>query len=69
MSSSPSLTRASSSVFLLLVSGFWILASLPSPAIVDTNNNTLSDIWEKQYNNKGCCEVDAIAETSSAPFS
>ncbi len=49
MSSSPSLTRASS--FLFLVSGFWILASLPAPAIVDTNNNTLSDIWEKQYNN------------------
>ena len=51
MSSSPSPTRASSSVFLLLVSGFWILASLTAPAIVDTNNNTLSDIWEKQFNN------------------
>ena len=24
---------------------------------------------EEQRNNKGCCEVDAIAETSSAPFS
>ena len=51
MSSSPSLTRASSSLFLLLVSGFWILASLPAPAIVDTNNNALSDIWEKHHNN------------------
>jgi hypothetical protein len=45
------MTGASCSVFLLLVFGLWILASLPAPAIVDTNNNTLSDIWEKQYNN------------------
>ena len=51
MTLSPSVTRASSSVFLLLVSGFWILASLPAPAIVDTNNNGVSDIWEKHYNN------------------
>lgn len=44
-------TGASCSVFLLLVSGFWILTSLPAPAIVDTNNNTVSDIWEKHFNN------------------
>ena len=35
---------------ILLVSGFWILGSLPAPALVDTNNNTLSDIWEKHHN-------------------
>ena len=51
MSSYPSLTRASSPLFLLLVSGFWILASLPAPAIIDTNQNGASDPWERHHNN------------------
>ena len=43
---------ASRSVFLaLLVSGFWILGSIFAPAIIDQNNNGVSDIWEIEYNN------------------
>ncbi len=42
---------ASRSLLFCLVSCFWILASLPAPAIIDTNNNGISDIWERQYNN------------------
>jgi hypothetical protein len=42
---------ASRSLFLFLVSGLWILISLHAQAILDTNNNTLSDLWEKEYNN------------------
>ncbi len=35
---------------LVLVSGLWLLASLPAHAIVDKNDNGMSDLWEKQYN-------------------
>ncbi len=42
---------ASRSLLFWLVSCFWILASLQAPAIIDTNNNGISDIWERQYNN------------------
>ena len=45
---------ASRSVFilsLLLVSGFWILASFPAQAIIDTNQNGASDPWERHHNN------------------
>ncbi len=41
---------ASRSLLFCLVSCFWILASLPARAIIDTNNNGLSDPWEKAYN-------------------
>ena len=36
---------------LILISCLWILASQLSHAILDTNNNGLSDLWEKVYNN------------------
>jgi len=36
---------------LILVSYLWILVSQPSHAIIDTNSNTLSDLWEKSFNN------------------
>ncbi len=39
-----------SRTFLTLLSGLWILASQPSQAIIDTNSNTLSDLWEKSFN-------------------
>jgi hypothetical protein len=39
------------SIFFTLVSGLWILASQNSHAILDINNNGLSDLWEKTYNN------------------
>jgi hypothetical protein len=32
------------------ISGFWILASGFSHAILDTNNNGVSDLWEREYN-------------------
>ncbi|MEO5712136.1 MAG: thrombospondin type 3 repeat-containing protein [Luteolibacter sp.] len=41
---------ASRTLPLLLASCFWILTSSPSHAFIDTNNNGVSDIWEKQYN-------------------
>ncbi len=37
------------SIFLL-ISGIWILASGLSFAILDVNDNGLSDFWEKEYN-------------------
>lgn len=40
----------SRSFFLFLVSSLWLLASQFSQAIVDTNANGVSDLWEKQYN-------------------
>lgn len=36
---------------LFLVSCLWLLVSLPVHAIVDANNNGLSDLWEKAHNN------------------
>ncbi len=39
------------SVFFTLVSGLWILNSQFSYAILDTNNNGLSDVWERAHNN------------------
>jgi len=41
----------SRSILLFLVSGFWLLFSFRSPAILDINTNGLSDIWEKSFNN------------------
>lgn len=38
------------SPFCIFVSGIWILLSQVSPAIVDSNTNGLSDLWEKYYN-------------------
>ncbi|MEO5714078.1 MAG: hypothetical protein ABIT37_11375 [Luteolibacter sp.] len=35
----------------LLLLCFWILASQVSNALIDTNNNSFSDLWEKLYNN------------------
>ncbi len=35
----------------LLISGVWLLVSGFSFAILDTNSNTLSDLWEKEFNN------------------
>ncbi|MGL4401324.1 MAG: hypothetical protein ACRCXD_15775 [Luteolibacter sp.] len=35
---------------LILASGLLLLASSTAHAIVDTNDNGLSDLWEKQYN-------------------
>lgn len=35
----------------LFVTGTWILASGLSHAILDTNNNGLSDFWERDFNN------------------
>lgn len=37
-------------LFICLVSGFWLLVS-PSHAIIDTNTNGVSDLWEQQHNN------------------
>lgn len=37
-------------ILLSLVSGLWILASQVTHAIIDTNSNTLSDLWEKAFN-------------------
>ncbi len=34
-----------------LVITFLCLLATPSPAIIDTNTNGVSDLWEKQYNN------------------
>ena len=42
---------ASRAVFLFLVSGLWLLVSSTAPAVLDLNNNGVSDIWEKTYNN------------------
>ncbi len=36
---------------IFLLSCFWILASEVSNALIDTNNNGFSDLWEKLYNN------------------
>ena len=36
--------------FFILISGIWILTSGFSPAIIDTNNNGVSDLWEKSHN-------------------
>jgi hypothetical protein len=36
--------------FFVLLSGIWILASGFSHAILDTNSNGLSDVWERQHN-------------------
>jgi hypothetical protein len=35
-----------------LVSGVWLLMSLSAIAIIDTNQNGLSDLWEKQFNSE-----------------
>lgn len=35
---------------LYLLSSLWLLTLIPSLAIVDSNDNGLSDLWEKQYN-------------------
>ncbi len=35
---------------LVLASGFWLLASLPAPGIVDFNSNGMSDLWELSVN-------------------
>jgi hypothetical protein len=35
---------------LLLVSGLWLLVSRTSPAIIDENQNGVSDPWEQQHN-------------------
>jgi hypothetical protein len=37
--------------FLLPLSALWLLTSGITFAIVDTNGNTVSDLWEKQHNN------------------
>ena len=37
--------------FVIIVSGLWLLASPSAFAILDTNNNGLSDLWERAYNN------------------
>lgn len=37
--------------FAFLTTGLWLLVSGFSNAILDTNNNGLSDLWEKQHNN------------------
>jgi Concanavalin A-like lectin/glucanases superfamily/Bacterial TSP3 repeat len=42
--------RTARAHFFLLVSYLWILASPSSQAIIDTNSNTLSDLWEKSFN-------------------
>ena len=39
---------ASRSVFLY--SGIWLLASSSAPALIDTNENGVSDVWEEHYN-------------------
>lgn len=36
--------------FFIPISIIWLLVSSFSPAIVDVNNNGMSDFWEKQYN-------------------
>jgi hypothetical protein len=36
---------------LLPLSALWLLTSGLTTAIIDTNENTVSDLWEKQYNN------------------
>ena len=37
-------------LLILLISGIWLLISPVSYAIVDSNENDMSDLWEKQYN-------------------
>ena len=47
----PSSKISARTYLLILVSCLWILGSQPSPAILDTNNNGCSDVWEKTYYN------------------
>ena len=37
---------------VFLVSCFWLLASPTAQAIVDTNNNGFSDLWERHFNSR-----------------
>jgi hypothetical protein len=51
-----------------------IIAGIPEPsisllAVMGSTSLLLHRRRKRPENNKGCCEVDAIAETSSAPFS
>ncbi len=36
---------------LFLIPGFWLLICASAPAIVDANNNRISDVWEKRFHN------------------
>jgi hypothetical protein len=42
--------RGASRSSVILVPSVWLLAC-PASALIDTNENNLSDLWEKQYNN------------------
>lgn len=43
--------RSLSASFLLLVSCLWFPVSPSTHALVDTNGNGVSDLWEQQFNN------------------
>ena len=36
----------------LLVSCLWLLSSAIAPAIIDSNDNGMSDLWEQHFNNE-----------------
>jgi hypothetical protein len=59
--------RAFRSSFFFLVSGLWILISPAAHAILDTNSNGMSDLWEKQFNNDQLFPNTAPCQLSADP--
>jgi hypothetical protein len=47
---------------LLLSTGIWLLASTKSRAVVDTNNNGMSDPWEKAFNSQQLYPASFVAQ-------